>query len=247
MVSIRALLALLPGLITRRPRARYEVLGAIAKRWGFRLEHPHLTWRNDSDVLAELRRFGNVAGLTPKRHNLYYLARSVTQLEGATAECGVATGVTSHLIARATRGRARLHHGFDSFEGLSSPEEADRPPAGVDALKAGDYAEPLDRVQSRFLDNDCVVLHQGWIPEVFSALEKDERFIFVHVDVDFHRPTLDSLDFFYRRVVQGGLIVCDDYGFLGTPGARSAVDEFFADKPETVVNLSSGQALIAKH
>src|SRR5688572_31529904 len=42
-------------------------------------------------------------------------------------------------------------------------------------------------------------------------------------DVDVYQPTRDSLEYFYPRLVTGGILVCDDYGW---PGARKAVDDF---------------------
>jgi hypothetical protein len=38
----------------------------------------------------------------------------------------------------------------------------------------------------------------------------------------------------------------DDYGFVGEPGVRAAVDEFFRGKPEKPLYLPSGQALVVK-
>jgi O-methyltransferase len=39
-------------------------------------------------------------------------------------------------------------------------------------------------------------------------------------------------------------MVCDDYGFVSCPGARKAVDEFFANLKDVPIELPSGQALI---
>ena len=49
-----------------------------------------------------------------------------------------------------------------------------------------------------------------------------------------------------QRMVSGGMIVCDDYGFPQTPGAKDAMDQFLADKPEPIIKLASGHALILK-
>ena len=88
--------------------------------------------------------------------------------------------------------------------------------------------------------DDLVVFHEGWIPDRFGDVA-ETRFCFVHLDVDLFQPTRDSLGFFYPRMVDGGLIVCDDYGFETCPGARRAVDEFFADRPEPIgVHLPTG-------
>jgi hypothetical protein len=54
------------------------------------------------------------------------------------------------------------------------------------------------------------------------------------------------LAFFYQRVSPRGVIICDDYGFTSCYGARKAVNDFFADKPESVIHVPTGQALIVK-
>jgi O-methyltransferase len=83
------------------------------------------------------------------------------------------------------------------------------------------------------------------VPETFAGLE-DRRFCFAHIDLDLYQGVKDAVAFVYPRMPRGGLIVFDDYGFASCPGARKAVDEFFADKPERPLALSTGQALVAK-
>ena len=87
------------------------------------------------------------------------------------------------------------------------------------------------------------VLHRGWIPERFPDVA-DERFSFVHVDVDLYEPHRDSIEFFWPRLTKGGVMVFDDYGSMYCPGARRAVDEAFA--PTDVVESPSGQAFVIK-
>ena len=41
-------------------------------------------------------------------------------------------------------------------------------------------------------------------------------------------------------------MICDDYGFVTCPGAKKAMDEFFEDKAEPVIMLTTGQAFIIK-
>jgi O-methyltransferase len=91
-----------------------------------------------------------------------------------------------------------------------------------------------------------VYYHRGWIPERFDEV-KDLQFAFVHVDVDLHEPTRDSLVYFYERLVPGGILLCDDYGSAACPGAKQAFDELIADKPErSVIHLPTGQGFIVK-
>jgi len=69
----------------------------------------------------------------------------------------------------------------------------------------------------------------------------------VHVDVDVYPPTRHCLEVFAPRVVVGGSIVVDDYGFKTCPGAKKAVDEFTAAHPEFARwHLMTGQALLVR-
>ncbi|HBH79257.1 MAG TPA: hypothetical protein DDY39_05465, partial [Nitrospira sp.] len=67
--------------------------------------------------------------------------------------------------------------------------------------------------------------YKGWIPDRFPEV-KERRFAFVHIDVDLYQPIMDSLKFFFPRLLPGGIIVVDDYGYSIFPGAKKAVDEF---------------------
>jgi hypothetical protein len=44
----------------------------------------------------------------------------------------------------------------------------------------------------------------------------------------------------------GGIILLDDYGFASCPGVTKAIDQFMVDKPEPIVNLASGGAVIIR-
>jgi O-methyltransferase len=47
-------------------------------------------------------------------------------------------------------------------------------------------------------------------------------------------------------MVTGGIMIFDDYGFLSCPGAKLAVDEYFADKPVYPCRLPTGQCFVIK-
>lgn len=69
----------------------------------------------------------------------------------------------------------------------------------------------------------------------------------MYIDVDLYQPILDSLKFFYKRMIPGGIMVFDDYGFTFFPGAKKAVDEFMSDKDDFFIALPSGQAFLIKN
>jgi hypothetical protein len=90
---------------------------------------------------------------------------------------------------------------------------------------------------------DFIRIHAGFIPATFAGLD-DSRVAFAHVDVDLYGSVLDCCRFIYPRLTAGGVMIFDDYGFRSCPGARKAVDEYFADKPEVVLVLPTGQAMV---
>jgi O-methyltransferase len=47
----------------------------------------------------------------------------------------------------------------------------------------------------------------------------------------------------YSRLVAGGVLLFDEYTFAPSRGEKDAVDEFFANKPESPITLPTGQAM----
>ncbi len=149
-------------------------------------------------------------------------------------------GATSWLICDANRGRGKLHHVFDSFEGLSMPGANDG-----SHWSRGDLASSEEVARSQLAEFEAVRFYKGWIPERFTEVA-DRTFSFVHIDVDLEQPTRESIEFFYPRISAGGIIVCDDYGHTTCPGATRAVDQFLAGKDEQMISCPSGGGFIIK-
>ena len=55
------------------------------------------------------------------------------------------------------------------------------------------------------------------------------------MDVDNYISYKESLEFFYDKMVNGGIIVFDDYNCECCPGANLAIDEFFSSKEEKLL------------
>lgn len=205
----------------------------------YRFEWPAFDWWEDREFNAYLLRFRELPrGLGSRRRWMtYQLMRLAASVDGDTAECGVFEGAASYLICRAFPDRT--HFIFDSFEGLSQPGKED----GVE-WRQGNLSCPLETAKLN-LPFDNISWHKGWIPERFVDVQ-DRKFAFVHIDVDLYQPTFDSIQFFYPRMSPGGVLVCDDYGTSGCPGATRAVNEFLADKAEKMISPSSGGGFFIK-
>lgn len=227
-------------LLSFDPEVRMILLNRITGKLmpGYRMTWHQLEWFHDAEFNEALDRFDGPGSLNGhRRWNLGQLNRLTAGVKGDTAECGVLRGASSWEICRANKMIApgRIHHLFDSFEGLSEPDAVDG-----DYWKKGDLSvSEADVLRSLDKFRGNIVSHRGWIPDRFEDVA-ETRFSFVHVDVDLYQPTFDSIAFFYDLLEPGGILVCDDYGFSSCPGATRAVDEFLADKPESMINLASG-------
>ena len=58
-------------------------------------------------------------------------------------------------------------------------------------------------------------------------------------------PELATLERFYDRMVPGGIIYFDDYGWQ-FPELRRVVNLFFKDKPEKLLHFPSGNSIVVK-
>jgi O-methyltransferase len=223
----------------------FRLITFLAKWWlpGYKFTWPELAWFRDARLNRLLGHYGELRGFNAhRRYALRQLLRLTSAVPGDTAECGVFKGCGSQIILESNQSQPlpRTHHIFDSFQGLSNPTDADG-----EYWKEGDLSVGLEDVRERLGPFGNLRLHKGWIPERFQDIE-DARFSFVHVDVDLHEPTLESIRFFYSRLNPGGIFVCDDYGFLTCPGATAAVDGFLESKLEKMISLPGGGGFFIK-
>jgi O-methyltransferase len=173
------------------------------------------------------------------RYVLYCLALDATKrCRGELAECGVYKGGTAKLLAELAPDRPL--HLFDTFQGM--PETDPR----RDIHKAGDFADTnLASVRAYLSEHNNVTCVPGFVPDSLEVI-RDRIFCFVHIDLDIYAAIRSACDFFYPRLQPGGVLLFDDYGHSSCPGAREAVDEFFADKEEVKVSMATGQCSVSK-
>ncbi|MGN6532890.1 MAG: TylF/MycF/NovP-related O-methyltransferase, partial [Ginsengibacter sp.] len=70
-----------------------------------------------------------------------------------------------------------------------------------------------------------VTLIKGIFPESaqqYSGL----NFSFVHIDTDFYLSVKACLQWFWPRLISGGIMVLDDYLWPGCPGVGQAYNDF---------------------
>jgi len=175
-------------------------------------------------------------------YNLWRLCAQSSKVPGDVAELGVYRGGTALLLGL-TKGERQLHL-FDTF-GAHGGMPRVRPE--IDRHKAGDFKEAQFEDVKRLLSEvPATHFYPGFFPDSTESVPSGMRFSFVHLDVDIYQSTLDGLRYFYPRLSGGGMLVSHDYQFRQCPGVKKAFDEFFADKPEPIIDLWDTQCLLIR-
>jgi hypothetical protein len=169
-----------------------------------------------------------------------YVVRS--GVPGDIVECGVWRG--GSIMAAALR---LLELGctdrrlwlYDTFEGMTPPAEVDRDyrnrPAS-DLLQSSDRASNYWAVSGLPSVKDAVfgtgyphhhfVFVEGRVEDTLPA-SAPERIAILRLDTDWFASTYHELTHLYPRLVEGGVLIVDDYGHW--QGARKAVDRYCAE------------------
>lgn len=170
---------------------------------------------------------------------LYFLNQleRIKGIPGDIVECGVSIGhgALLFLLLSEYLGVERTYYGFDSFTGFPDPAEQDEstpitgkgfwanPPETVlRVLKEGRISEAIIRKHVR--------LTKGMFDETLPKYQG--QIALLHLDCDLYESYKISLTALYDKVAAGGIIMFDEYDDQRWPGARKAIDEFFADKRE---------------
>jgi hypothetical protein len=178
--------------------------------------------REDVALLAKYRQFSMIPKL--KFLDNTRLVRAVT-VPGAIVECGTWRGGMSAAMAEALPGRTSFL--FDSFEGLPDPGEQDGQSAvsfvADDRLEAPEAQarEAMAMTGQRF------ELVKGWFDETVPKFAADTPQIAVlRLDGDWYDSTMVCLEHLFPLVVDGGLVLIDDYGHWD--GCTLAVHDYLS-------------------
>jgi len=120
---------------------------------------------------------------------------------------------------------------FDTFSGFHREDFTH--PKDLDFLRSFSldqtYHFPRPEAVKALFDNhglwtDEVRMSEGLLQETMPG-SGITTISLLHLDVDFHKPTLDALELCYSRLEQGAIVLVDDYG-VPEFGCGEAVDHF---------------------
>ena len=146
---------------------------------------------------------------------------------GAIVEFGVFEGKWLEQFAKAldSNSISREIWGFDSFQGLPKTTEHD-----LDCWSEGQYAADYASVSKRLKCEQRPHIHlvKGWFSDSFKRPEVQsiEKIAFARVDCDLYEPAVECLDYLENRLVDGAILVFDDWTWNLDKGETKAFKEW---------------------
>lgn len=186
-------------------------------------------------LVNRLRLEGNLLLTVNESMQVLECAASALKIKGDFAEVGVFRGGSARLIAE-VKGKKKLHL-FDTFEGLPAADEIDK------YVESYTMQALLAQVKNQLRQFSGVSYYKGLFNQTSKKI-RNKKFAFVHLDVDLFSSTKACLEFFYPRMIKGGILLTHDYPFM--PGVKKAFDDFFKDKKECVIKMVGNQGLVVK-
>lgn len=210
----------------------------------------------DYTMTSNERIFSLIKSIDFIRHN---------NVQGDFVECGVWRGgnliIFQKLIEKYNL--KKKIYAFDTFEGMSKPEEIDKTFDGKSSI------ELLEKLNKRNVDRDNNILIADCslekVKENFKKFSSQENLICIkgkveetlekkdnlpdkisilRLDTDWYSSTKKELETLFPLLEKNGILIIDDYGYW--QGAKKAVDEYFKDKKVAMFKIDFTGRLIIK-
>lgn len=189
--------------------------------------------RNDGTPESEVER-----SIIWRTHVLAWAASSCLCLKGDFVECACYRGTSAKILCDYLdfNKTGKHYYLYDMFEHQE----------GSGYLQMQSHGAKLyEEVKRRFVEYPNVHVTQGSVPEVLHTIAP-ESISFMHLDINSVEAEIGALLVLFDRIVPGGMIVLDDYGWLGYRAQKLAEDPFFAERGLRVLELPTGQGLVIK-
>ncbi|HLF72494.1 MAG TPA: TylF/MycF/NovP-related O-methyltransferase [Dehalococcoidia bacterium] len=224
----------------------YHLLNGLLAHVGLELRRSGLNADFGSENSEIIRRVQPYTMTTPERiFSLLQATKYVAEagITGDFVECGVWRGGSMMAAALQLQrlGRTDIDlHLFDTYEGMSEPTAADvdyRGAAAASRLSSAKRSRaseiwayaPLDEVRRNLTSTgypqERIHLVKGKVENTLPGAAP-QHIALLRLDTDWYESTKHELETLYPRLVSGGVLLIDDYGYW--QGSRKAFDEYAA-------------------
>lgn len=186
-------------------------------------------------------------------HTGLWAATAALKVPGDFVEFGVNRGFLSSAVMRLLDWNMtnRTFYLLDTFTGIDERYVTqDDIAVGVlernqHDIESGFYTFDLDAVRANFAEWPRAKIIPGPVPETLTQIDSGE-FAFAHIDMNCAAPEIAAIEFLWPRLSQGGIVLLDDYAYIGFRSQKLAMDDFARRAGVTILSLPTGQGLIIK-
>jgi len=174
-----------------------------------------------------------------------YAAQATASPIKTLVECGVCDGLTAYFAMSGVKGHGPFKAFlYDAWEGMKAEHllESER-----GAIGSYSYLSLENTKQNLAVFEPDAVFVKGFIPQSFEIAPLPPDIAWLHIDLNASLPTTAALKTLFDRVLPGGVVLFDDYGWSGYQDTKVAVDAFFAGERGVLLPMPTGQAIFFKH
>lgn len=182
-----------------------------------------------------------------------WAAEHCSHLEGDFVECGVNAGFLSSAIMQYLNWDqlGKTFYLLDTFNGIDpSYTTEDERKAGIleknqEMIQNGFYVLDINQVRQNFSEwKNCQIV-VGSIPGTLSKVKSD-AISFLHIDMNCAPPEVAAIEYLWAALVDGAIVLLDDYAYSGYHHQKYAMDKFAKSKGVAIVSLPTGQGMMIK-
>ena len=174
-------------------------------------------------------------------------------IEGDFVECGVWRGGNAIVAAEVFKHSAEKKIWlFDTYEGFITIKPTEKDGETLTSKRVTEESllivqeqlydakfcgNSIDDVRAGFqgygLLSDKIMFIEGDVKQTLKTDTIPQKISVLRLDTDFYESTKKEIEVLYPRLTIGGVLLIDDYGYCD--GVRSAIDEYFCDKPKPLL------------
>lgn len=182
-------------------------------------------------------------------YELWQMVHKVHTLnpDAAILEVGVWRGGTAGIMSQQLSNlkSTAILYLADTFSGVAKAGAKDSFYTG------GEHSDTSQYIVEDVLKNKSKYTHykilKGIFPEdTADKIPAGEHFGLCHIDVDVYDSAKDILEWVWNKLIPGGVVVFDDYGFHSCTGVTKLVEEYRNRPDRQIIHNLNGHALMIK-
>lgn len=185
-------------------------------------------------------------GMEWRIYLLCWAADQVRHLPGDFVACGVFSGFCDRAIMEYIDfGKTgKKYYLMDTFQGLDPRYSSDFEIKRNHTMGYAEAQNLYDQVKETFRDFNVRIV-RGAIPDTLPEADTDQ-ICFLSIDMNAVVPEVAAIEYFWPKLVPGGIIIFDDYGFPTCEAQKAGHDAFARSVGHTIFTSPTGQGILIK-